>query len=653
MRKRLLTLLLTAAMAVSLFSVPAAATTVAFSDVSDRTVAAAAETLRLMGVLDGYGDGTFRPNTELNRAQFCKMAVYAMDGSDELGKYSTVTVFPDVKPSHWASSFINMAAKGAHVISGYPDGKFHPDRTVTAGQAVTILLRLLGYSDADIGGIWPASQMAMGQSIGLTDGVGLSDGNRALTRAQAAKLFRNFLHTETKSGGTYYKLSDEVTLLSLDGGAGTMTVTGSKTYSMAHAKASSALVGSRGKVVLNDKDEALTFLPVSGGSTGIASGAVIIYADRSTAGLDALTGGNSYTIYKNGTLASAGDLRKNDVATWNAENQTIRVCDTRITVYYENCTPSPAAPATIEVLGGTTFHVLPAAADSLAKFKPGQIMTLLLTADGQVAGAVEPNSGARSNAVGIVSETGKVRMLCGTMLMDLGVTAEEKYYGQVVRISSSKKDAANMTALQGGVSGDLDIAARKLGSKTLAENVMVFRDRELVGLTQLTAGTIREKDIAYARTNWAGNVDLIVLKGVAADLIYGRAIVRSQKTEDGEGGYTTITRISVEYGNGQATESYEDYGVSDGDFVAAKINSGKNGFSVLRELTCLKNVSESSWVGKGAVNFGGKTYTVPENVLCYNADAKAWITLDAALAYADTMDLHVDDGIVRIISVKS
>lgn len=653
MRKRLLTLLLTAAMALSLFSVPAAAATVAFSDVSDRSVAAAAETLRLMGVLDGYGDGTFRPGTELNRAQFCKMVVYAMDGSDELGKYSTVTVFPDVKPSHWASSFINMAAKGARVISGYPDGKFHPERTVTAGQAVTILLRLLGYSDADIGGIWPASQMAMGKSIGLTDGVGLSDGNRALTRAQAAKLFQNFLHTETKSGGTYYELSDEVTLLSLDGGDGTMTVTGSKTYSMAHAKAASSLVGSRGKVVLNDKGEALTFLPVSGNSTGVASGAVVIYADRSAAGLDALTGGNSYTIYKNGTLAAAGDLRKNDVATWNAGNQTVRVCDTRVTVYYENCAPSPDAPTTIEVLGGTAFHVLPTAADSLAKFKPGQVVTLLLTADGQVAGAVEPNSGARSNAVGVVSETGKVRMLCGTMLMDLNVTAEEKYHGQLVRISSSKKDEVNMTTLQGGVSGDLDVAARKLGGKTLAENVMIFREQALVGLTQLPAGTIREKDIAYARTNWAGNVDLIVLKGVTADIIYGRAIVRGQREEDGEGGYTTVTKVSVEYGSGRATEFYDSPGIGDGDFVAAKINSTKNGFSMLRELTRLKNVSESAWVGKGAVNFGGKTYTVPETVLCYNADAKTWITLDAALAYADTMDLHVDDGVVRIISVKS
>ena len=137
MKKRLGAALLTAVLALSALVLPAgAAETTGFSDVQDRTTALAAETLRLMGVLDGYGDGTFRPDRQLTRAQFCKMAAYAMGAEDELGLYSTVTVFPDVKPSHWAAGYINMAAKGKDIIAGYPDGKFYPDRTVTVGQAV-------------------------------------------------------------------------------------------------------------------------------------------------------------------------------------------------------------------------------------------------------------------------------------------------------------------------------------------------------------------------------------------------------------------------------------------------------------------------------------------------------------------------------------
>ena len=206
MKKRITACLLAVCMAVSLLAVPAGAAmraTVTFSDIGDRTTAMAVESLRLLGVLDGYGDGTFRPGTVLTRAQFCKMAVYALNGSGELGRYRTVTVFPDVKPSHWAAAYINMAAKGKEIISGYADGRFHPDRTVTVGQAVTILLRMLGYKDEDVGGIWPDSYMAEAAIIGLTDGVG-TDGNAGLTRAQAARLFLNLLRSPTKEGGSTF-----------------------------------------------------------------------------------------------------------------------------------------------------------------------------------------------------------------------------------------------------------------------------------------------------------------------------------------------------------------------------------------------------------------------------------------------------------------
>ena len=204
-KKRAISLLLAVCMAVSLAVIPvqAADTSVTnFADISDRDTVAAVEALRLLEVLDGYSDGTFRPGTVLTRAQFCKMAVYAMNGTDQLGRYRTVTVFPDVKPSHWAAAYINMAAKGKNIISGYVDGQFHPDRTVTVGQAVTILLRLLGYKDENIGGIWPDSYMAQAALVGLTDGVAGS-ASTGLTRGEAAKLFLNLLRSDMQDGSSY------------------------------------------------------------------------------------------------------------------------------------------------------------------------------------------------------------------------------------------------------------------------------------------------------------------------------------------------------------------------------------------------------------------------------------------------------------------
>ena len=249
MKKRILTWLLAISMLGSLLTVPAGAAAVTkFSDVSDSYTATAVESLRLMGVLDGYGDGTFRPDTILNRAQFCKMAVYAMDGSGELGRYSTVTIFPDVKPSHWASAYINMAARKG-IISGFADGKFKPGQTVTAGQAVTILMRGLGYKDEDMGGVWPQSYMAEAQTNGLLKSTGITSAYAGLTRAQAAKLFLNLFEAKHGKGETllfnYNVGKDEVYLTAVDGGQGTMTV-GGKTYTMAHPVASTSLIGSKG-----------------------------------------------------------------------------------------------------------------------------------------------------------------------------------------------------------------------------------------------------------------------------------------------------------------------------------------------------------------------------------------------------------------------
>ncbi|MBQ6207424.1 MAG: S-layer homology domain-containing protein, partial [Oscillospiraceae bacterium] len=219
-----------------------------FSDIDDNATASAVEALRVMGILDGYSDGLFHPENSLNRAQFCKMVILITGNEKELGRYAVITVFPDVKPSHWAASYINLAARGQGIIKGYSDGMFHPERTVTLGQAVTILLRLLGYKDEDVGGVWPDGYMALADSTGLTDGVG-SDGSAALSRGRAAILFANLLRADTASGGAFYALSDETTLTSFDGAAGTM-VTTDKTYDMETPRASARLTGNRGQVVL-------------------------------------------------------------------------------------------------------------------------------------------------------------------------------------------------------------------------------------------------------------------------------------------------------------------------------------------------------------------------------------------------------------------
>lgn len=657
MKRRFLAWVLAVCAALSLM-LPATAATTRFSDVSDPTIRQSAEVLRLMGVLDGYADGTFRPGTVLNRAQFCKMAVYAMNGSSELGRYSTVTVFPDVKPSHWAASYINMAAKGKNIISGYPDGRFYPERTVTVGHAVTVLLRILGYKDENIGGVWPDSYMAVAATIGLTEGVS-TNGNAGLTRGQAARLFRNLLEMEGAEGGTLYTLSEETDLVSVDGGAGTMKTSDGKIYPMVHAVGDTTLVGTHGRVVQTADGKALTFLPNSGGSSSSTSAAVIITEDGSAAGLSALAGNNNYTIYKNGAPATIADLRKNDVAVYAPGTNSIRVCDTRITVYYENCAPNPQSPTTITALGHT-FNVLPTAVESLSRYKPGDAVTLLLTVDGQVAGAADPSASAtRSNAVGVAWD-GKVYLVCGGSTIQLdNVPGAAEHNGQAVRIAASQKEKVSLSDQKNGLSGDLLVSARRMGSRPLAENVLIFDGGRAIGINQLTMDQVPDSQILYARANWAGEVDLIVLNRTVDQLV-GRVFVESKETPvyDDEGnvvGSKWDDRVGLEFGNGsdQRVGPFGvRYGVKSGDFVTAKLNSQGTGFVSMSKLTELRNVPASSWIGTSAVTFGGRTYTLdPNTVLCYNSDGRMWITLDAARAYADTFNLHVKDGVVYVVEV--
>ena len=662
MKKRILTWLLAISMLGSLLTVPAGAAAVTkFSDVSDSYTATAVESLRLMGVLDGYGDGTFRPDTVLNRAQFCKMAVYAMDGSGELGRYSTVTIFPDVKPSHWASAYINMAARKG-IISGFADGKFKPGQTVTAGQAVTILMRGLGYKDENMGGVWPQSYMAEAGTCGLLKSTGITSAYSALTRAQAAKLFLNLFEAKRGTGEgavvlfNYTLSKDEVYLTAVDGGRGTITADG-KTYDMAHPVNSTSLIGSKGRLVTNGDGDVLTFLPITSGGS-VSSAAVIIGSNGSASGLDSLAGSNSYQIYKNGSPATAADLKKYDVATYSASTNSIIVCDTRVSVYYEDSKPSPSNPNTITVLGGTELNVLPSAVESLSAFKPGQQMTILLTADGQVAGAVEPNgSTARSNAIAVVSDKGTVQMICGGALLNIKGSGTG-YEDSVVDLSGTKPDkdgkgTLSLRTASGKVNGDLNVKDRTLGGKKLTDNVLIFDGSRQMALGELPQSGVNASRIAYARTNWAGEVDLVVIKN-ELDVQFGRVFWNSTRTTDPDTGEVTLDEsLGVDYGTGKTDTYRMKYNVVTGDFVAFRINKGKTGFSLMEKLGKLSNVRSSAWIGKTAVTFSNRTYEVPSDVLCYNADTGKWINLDTALAYSDTTDLYVYNGVVRVIEVKA
>ena len=95
----------------------------------------AVSTLSNAGIINGYPDGTFRPNAPITRAEMAKViAMFAELNKDSEG-------FKDIA-GHWAEAYIKLAA-GNGWIAGYPDGTFRPNQDITRAETMTMINRVL------------------------------------------------------------------------------------------------------------------------------------------------------------------------------------------------------------------------------------------------------------------------------------------------------------------------------------------------------------------------------------------------------------------------------------------------------------------------------------------------------------------------------
>ena len=168
----------------------------AYPDVEEGTyVSEAVNILSQLDIVNGFTDGTFKPNDTITRAQMAKM-VCEMLGYDNVT--SSATIFTDVAKDHWASGYINTANK-LDIINGYGDGTFGPEDTVTYEQAVKMVMCALGYGPlAEQKGGYPSGYLAVGSTYDVTDNVNDS------TRGNIAVLIYNALTTPLVEQASYF-----------------------------------------------------------------------------------------------------------------------------------------------------------------------------------------------------------------------------------------------------------------------------------------------------------------------------------------------------------------------------------------------------------------------------------------------------------------
>ena len=96
----------------------------------------AVSTMTKAGIVDGYPDGTFRPNAAITRAEFAAIAArFDNDGDKTAAKFSDIA-------THWAKDEISIAYNNGW-ITGYPDGTFGPQRDITRAETMTLVNRVL------------------------------------------------------------------------------------------------------------------------------------------------------------------------------------------------------------------------------------------------------------------------------------------------------------------------------------------------------------------------------------------------------------------------------------------------------------------------------------------------------------------------------
>ena len=92
--------------------------------------------MQQFGIITGYADGSFRPDASVTRAEFAAIASRFERLTDGTKSFS------DVPSSHWAAKYINFAATRGWV-NGYADGTFRPNNSITRAEVAAVTCRLL------------------------------------------------------------------------------------------------------------------------------------------------------------------------------------------------------------------------------------------------------------------------------------------------------------------------------------------------------------------------------------------------------------------------------------------------------------------------------------------------------------------------------
>ena len=570
MKKRL-SALLAAALAVSMLTLPAGA-------VSQST---ALETIQALGILAGDSQGNLNLSSAVTRAEFVTMMTAASSYKDTVGSGYGVSLFKDVKSSHWASEYIRLAVE-QNWMTGYTDGTFRPGRTITLEEACTALLRLLGYDASSLAGSFPTAQLSKAGAVGLLDDVTAKQG-QTLTRQDCVTLFYHLLLAETKAGAVY----------------GTTLGYTVKNNEVDYATVVSA--DTKGPYVAdNGGGLTLPFTPTA--------------------------------VYVDGALSDQSQVKQYDVYYYNAALRSVWVYTDRATGTLTDLSPSKTAPASATV-AGVTYSIGSSTASyklsSQGQFSQGDVVTVLLGMDGDIVDVVSAQN-SETTYYGVViastkaasssstSSSSTTSAQAQTQVACSDGTVRTFYHsggaqsvGKLVSVAVTQSGTTLSAISRRSLSGTVNSAGTRFAGYSFADNVEILDTDGDGGYariypSRLAGYSLTDDDVLFYSLDSSGSIDCLILDEATGDTYTYAFVTQATSKTDGNslsGSYTYLQ-------NGQS------HSVSGQQTYSVKVGGARLTFSDNGSLKGMRQLSSVNLTGLTSLTAtaGSSKYALAEDV---------------------------------------
>ncbi len=521
---------------------------------------------------------------QITRAQYAQLLINMSPLKDAVAVSSNVSVFRDVSKKHWAAGYIKTVVSNGWMY-GYLDGSFKPNQGVTLIEAITGVLKLLGYTDDDFAGNVTANKMALYKSKKLNKNISITQKAAKIGYTDCVNLFYNVLNAKTKEGKVYA----ETLGYSLDEG-------GELNYLS----------------VVNTNTEG----PIIASNNWIAKIPFTIA---------------EATFYKNDVKSTYSDIDNYDVLYYSENSKIIWAYDKKVTGVLSAIGPDLINPTSVTVAGGTyNFETSEAAQDfsSVGMISKGDIVTLLLGKNNTVAGVLSQNQ-YNTTIAGVVLSTGVHRVedakgiyvntSYATFVDAAGNQYEQDYDDSKLyfieddiivvkyedgKVTVSKADI-NSTSLQGGT---FNSTGTFISGKRLASDVKIldYSNGKYISVypARLSDMTLLDGVLMYYDTNVAGEIENLILFNATGDIdtygIYTGISYANNSSSyayiiDGKAGTlnnSNLSKLSMtvgptgfSYENNEIIKTYELYGVVAEAIGMTSITSGTTKYPIAEKVS--------------------------------------------------------------------